>query len=117
MLLGVSGEYEDVVEVADDEIKSLGNFVDETLEGLSGVSETETHEGKFKQTKRGDNGFGDVDFVDRDLGVQGLDQVDHGEDSGSIKTMGAIVDVFWQVFIRNSACVKIPVVAAGAPSR
>ena len=80
---GVPGEYEDVVEIGEDEIESLGNFVDETFEGLSGVLETKTYEGKFEQAKRGDDsGFGAVGFVDRDLGID-LDQVDYGEDIAS----------------------------------
>ena len=94
----------------------MGNFVDETLEGLTGVSETETHEGEFEEAERGnDSCFGDVSFVDRDLGV-GLVKIDYRKDSASMKAMGAIVDVFWWVFIRDGACVEIPVVAARAPS-
>ena len=55
MFCGVLGEDEDVIQVAEDEIQSLGNFVEETLEGLTGVSETETHEGEFEEAERGND--------------------------------------------------------------
>ena len=50
LIFGMAGNQE-VIDVSIHEIKASEDFVDESLECLSSVSQTKRHTGEFKQTK------------------------------------------------------------------
>ncbi|KFD61279.1 hypothetical protein M514_26527 [Trichuris suis] len=65
-----SGEREDIIDIGETEVEAGQNFVNEPLKYLSGISESESHEREFEQSKRRDDSrFWDVFSVDGDLSV------------------------------------------------
>ncbi|KFD48325.1 hypothetical protein M513_10818 [Trichuris suis] len=65
-----SAEREDIINIGETEVEARQNFINEPVECLPGISESESHELEFEQPKRRDNGrFRDVFSVDGDLSV------------------------------------------------
>jgi hypothetical protein len=76
VLLGGSGENEDVVKVREAEVESPQHLVHGSLERLSGIAQAEGHEGKLKKAERsGYGGLLDIAGMHGNL-VIGSHQVD-----------------------------------------
>ena len=115
MLRLVLRAHEDVVKIAEHEVVSLGDLVDEPLKSLAGVAKAKTHEGEFEEARRCYDGrIGYVRLVYRYLGIS-LYHVNDGEDCASTKAVGAVVYVLRRVSVRDRPGIEVTVVPAGAP--
>jgi hypothetical protein len=115
VFFGGMAEDQNIVQVGKTEIQVFEDVVHETLEGLSGISQTEGHEGEFEQTERsGDSCLLDVIGMSWNL-VVGPNPIDFG-DGTARKVMGVILDVRDGVAVRNGAGVQSTVVSTRPPT-
>ena len=115
MLLGRGAGNQKVIDIRKTEGQFRQDLINEALESLSGVAESERHAYKLEQTKgRSDSSLANVVGIDRNL-VEGPDKVDLGENGGTMEARGEILEMRNRVAIGNSVVVKGAVISAGLP--
>ena len=115
MLLGRGAGNQKVIDIRKTEGQFRQDLINEALESLSGVAESERHTYKLEQAKgRSDSSLANVVGMDRNL-VVGPDKVDLGENGGTMEAGGEILEMRNRVAIGNSVVVKGAVISAGSP--
>ena len=114
VLLYVTREDQDVVQVDDDEGIEMGakNIVHKALEGSGGVGEAERHDGVLEMPiPSPEGGLGNVLGVDADL-VVAMTQVDLGKNRGTMEAVEEFINAGKGVAVLNGDVVKAAVVNA-----
>ena len=104
-----------VINVGKHKIKAAKDMVDETLESLHGVTQTEWHAQKLEQAKRsGDDHLWNILLHNWNL-VESANKIDGGENCLAMQSDGAVVNMRDWIAIWYSNVVQTTVIAAQVP--